>query len=137
MSTHIQIASPDGLAAPLGAYSHVSSAVGNRVVFVAGQVGIYANGTLAGPGMREQAIQTFENLKTALESQGLSMSEIVKLTSYMTSSDDIGAFYGAREEVFPSLFPSGEYPPNTLLVVDRLVKPEFVVEIEAIAIGEA
>ena len=41
--------------------------------------------------------------------------------------------YEVREELFPDLYPSGKYPPNTLLVIDRLVKPEFLLEIEAIA----
>jgi enamine deaminase RidA (YjgF/YER057c/UK114 family) len=39
----------------------------------------------------------------------------------------------ARAELFPKLFPAGAYPPNTLLVIERLVRPEFLIEVEAIA----
>jgi hypothetical protein len=39
----------------------------------------------------------------------------------------------ARSALFPKLFPGGKYPPNTLLVIDRLVKPEFLIEVAAIA----
>ena len=53
--------------------------------------------------------------------------------SYLVSVDLISQFYEVREELFPELYPSGKYPPNTLLVIDRLVKPEFLLEIEAIA----
>ena len=38
-----------------------------------------------------------------------------------------------RAKLFPKMFPGGKYPPNTLLMVDRLVKPEFLIEVEAIA----
>jgi enamine deaminase RidA (YjgF/YER057c/UK114 family) len=51
----------------------------------------------------------------------------------LTSADSIPVFMSARSALFPKLFPGGKYPPNTLLVIDRLVKPEFMLEIEAIA----
>jgi enamine deaminase RidA (YjgF/YER057c/UK114 family) len=130
----VEYIQPDELAAPLGAYSHLSVAPAGRFVFVAGQLGVRSDGSLAGSSMEEQTVQVFRNIEAALKSQGLPMSSITKMTSYVTSADYIAAFYQVREQLFPELFPSGEYPPNTLLVVDRLVKPEFVVEIEAIAI---
>lgn len=133
MTGNVEYFQPEQLPPPLGAYSHVCVAHSGKLVFVAGQVGVHRDGSLAGPGIEEQAAQTFRNVQVALESQGLPMSAVTKLTTYMTSSDDIAAFYGVREELFPELFPEGNYPPNTLLVIDRLVRPEFVVEIEAIA----
>ena len=57
----------------------------------------------------------------------------MKFTTYLVSAELISQFYEVREELFPELYPSGKYPPNTLLVIDRLVKPEFLLEIEAIA----
>jgi enamine deaminase RidA (YjgF/YER057c/UK114 family) len=50
------------------------------------------------------------------------------------SADDIPGFMKARQDLFPELFPGGVYPPNTLLVVSRLVRPELKVEIEAMAV---
>lgn len=134
MSEEVKYIQPDELPTALGPYSHVSVSSPGTLVCIAGQVGVNSDGSLAGPGMREQAAQTFRNLQLALKSQGLEMSSIVKFTTYMTSSDDISLFYDVREEMFPELFPEGGYPPNTLLVIDRLVRPEFVVEIEAIAV---
>ena len=58
---------------------------------------------------------------------------MVQLTTYLTNADSIPVFMSARGELFPKLFPGGKYPPNTLLVIDRLVKPEFLLEVEAIA----
>ena len=46
---------------------------------------------------------------------------------------DTEGFYAARKEVFDQKYPSGDYPPNTLLIIDRLVREEFLIEIEAIA----
>jgi enamine deaminase RidA (YjgF/YER057c/UK114 family) len=128
---------PAGVAEPLGHYSNASRAAGERLVFVAGQVGINADGSLAGDDLHTQAVQTFENIRTILASEGLDMSSIAKFTTYLVDASDIDAFYGVRDEVFPRLFSDGGYPPNTLLVVSRLVRPEFKVEIEAIAAASA
>ena len=51
----------------------------------------------------------------------------------MTRADDLPAFHESRRELYPRLFPDGVYPPNTLLVIDRLVLPELLLEIEAVA----
>ena len=51
----------------------------------------------------------------------------------MTRDTDITAFMDTRKELYAKLYPSGGYPPNTLLVISRLVKPECLIEIEAIA----
>jgi enamine deaminase RidA (YjgF/YER057c/UK114 family) len=64
------------------------------------------------------------------------MSDIVRLQTFLTRSDDIAGFMKARQEAFPTYFPTKVYPPNTLLVVDRLVRPELLVEIEAMAVRE-
>jgi enamine deaminase RidA (YjgF/YER057c/UK114 family) len=77
--------------------------------------------------------QVFENLRGALESTGGGLENVMKFTTYLVSAELISQFYEVREELFPELYPSGKYPPNTLLVIDRLVKPEFLLEIEAIA----
>jgi len=58
---------------------------------------------------------------------------VAKLTTYLTRADDIEDFYRVRRELFAELYPEGGYPPNTLLVVDRLVFPDCLIEIEAVA----
>ena len=64
---------------------------------------------------------------------GVDFEAVVQFTTYPTRADSIPAFMTARGEIFPKLFAGGKYPPNTLLVVDRLVKAEFLLEVEAIA----
>lgn len=133
MTRAIEPFQPAGVAEPLGHYSNASRAQGERFLFVAGQVGVKADGSLAGDDLHSQAVQVFENIRTILAGEGLDMSPIAKFTTYLIDPDDIGAFYEVREELFPELFPEGAYPPNTLLVISRLVRPEFRIEIEAIA----
>lgn len=59
----------------------------------------------------------------------------MKLTTYLVSDDLVDDFFTAREETIGQLFPSGAFPPSTLLIVRGLVRPELLVEIEAIAIA--
>lgn len=122
------------LAAPLGQYSHVSRVKSGTPIYIAGQVGVDAQGRLVGPGdFAAQMRQTFENLGVALKAAGGSFADVAKFTTYITRASDLDAFMETRKEIFAKLYPSGDYPPNTLLVISRLVKPELLIEIEAIA----
>jgi enamine deaminase RidA (YjgF/YER057c/UK114 family) len=132
------IRQPDGLGVPLGRYSHVSVATGTEIVTVAGQVGITADGGLAGDGgLTAQVWQVFRNLSTALKSQGIGLSDVFKLTTYLVGADNIPEFMTARTAAYAEFYPDGKYPPNTLLVVARLVEERFTVEVEAFAIRTA
>ena len=122
---------PTALGEPLGKYSHLSRA--GDLVIVAGQVGVRPDGSLAGDDFRSQMRQIFENLRLALESTGGGLESVMKLTTYVVGEPMIAKFYEGREELYPELYPSGMYPPNTLLVVSALVRPELLVEIDAIA----
>lgn len=121
---------PSSLGKPLGSYSHVAAA--GEMVFVAGQVGITPEGHVP-EDFAEQTKLTYVNLRLALESQGLGVRNIVKFTTYLVDEKYIPEFFAARNEIFPELFPDGSYPPNTLLIISRLVEPELKLEIEAIA----
>jgi len=125
---HPAYVNPEGAPAPIGMYSNLSRA--GNLLFVAGQVGLRADGE----DLASQASQAFENLATLLGSQGGSLRDATKFTTYLVSAEEIDQFFEIRERLFPDLFPEGEYPPNTLLVVDRLVRPELRIEVEAIAI---
>ena len=124
---------PQALAPPLGAYSHV--AVAGDLVSIAGQVGADRDGVVA-KGTANQVLQAFENVRLALETEGLEPTDLLQLTTYLVNVDDIPVFYEARAEVFSEMFPEGAYPPNTLLVVSRLVKPELLVEMAALAVRQ-
>lgn len=121
-----------------GMYSHGMVAAGGELVVVAGQVAADRAGKLVGPGdAGAQTRQAFENIRAVLEAAGSSMRQIVRFQTFLTHASDIDAFMKARQEVFPRYFPDGVYPPNTILVVSRLVLPELLVEIEAMAVKPA
>jgi enamine deaminase RidA (YjgF/YER057c/UK114 family) len=123
---------PKGLGQPLGMYSHGVEADG--LVVVAGQVGVTPDGGVAGPDVAAQTRQVFENIAAVLGAAGCTMRDVVRLQTFLVSADDIPGFMAARQEVFPRHFPGGVYPPNTLLVISRLVRPELRVEVEALAV---
>lgn len=125
-----------GLAAPLGMYSHVSRASGGAMIFIAGQLSTNPQGEIVGKGdFAAQMRQVFGNLSAALISADATFADVVKFTTYITRADDIPAFMATRNELFDEIYPRGNYPPNTLLVISRLVQPEFLIEIEAIAVA--
>jgi enamine deaminase RidA (YjgF/YER057c/UK114 family) len=122
----------------LGMYSHGMVAPGGEIVVVAGQVGMDRKGRLVGPGdVAAQTKQTFENIRAVLEAAGATMRQVARFQTFLTHAADIEGFMQARREVFPRYFPDRVYPPNTILVVSRLVQPELLVEIEAMAVKPA
>src|SRR5262245_43205487 len=125
---------PAGAPPVQGLYSHVARVAPGELAFIAGQVAIDAQGNVVGAGdVGLQAAQVFANLGILLQELGSDFTAVVQFTTYLTSADHIPAFMAARSKLFANLFADGKYPPNTLLVVDRLVKPEFLLEVEAIA----
>ncbi len=118
---------PEGMTQP-STYSHL--AMHGNLMLIAGQVAADENGQIVGPGdMAVQYKQVLENLKTVLASQGADFSDILKITIYTT---DIDAFRNARS-VGAQYF--AEHPPaSTLVQIEQLARPVFLLEIEAIAI---
>ena len=116
-----------GVAPPAGHYSHAIIASG-RMLFVAGQVALDAEGRLVGPAdAGAQARQVLINLQRIIESAGASMADVARTTVYLTRLEDRGPVAEVRAEFFPP-----PPPANTLLVVASLAQPEFLVEIDAI-----
>ena len=118
---------------PLGAYSHAVKVSPGSLVYIAGQVGVDANGSLAGPDVEAQTHQVFQNLGHVLAGAGATFANVVEFTTYLVGRSSIQPFIDARTRLFPSLFPGGYYPPNTLLVIDGLVQEALLVEIKAVA----
>ncbi len=134
MAKGVTYLNPPNATPPAGMYSHVARVTPGELAFIAGQVAVDKAGTIIGAGdLAAQVEQVFANLGAILKDLGTDFESVVQFTTYLTSADSIPAFMSARGALFPKLFPGGKYPPNTLLVVDRLVKPEFLVEVEAIA----
>ena len=128
----IKLLNPDTLGKPLGPYSHIARVKASEFLFIAGQVGARKDGKV-GATFEEQCDLTFAALGAALASQGASFANVVEFTTYMVHSQDIPKFMAWRAREFPKLFAGGGYPPNTLLMIDRLVKEEFLIEVSAVA----
>ena len=128
----IQMINPDGLGKPLGQYSHIARVKASEFLFIAGQVGATPDGKTPAD-FDAQCAQVFANIGTALQSQGAGFANIVEFTTYLVHSQNIPKFMQYRTREFPRLFAGGAYPPNTLLIVDRLVREEFLIEVSAVA----
>ena len=134
MSSEITIYNPDELGPPMGQYTHVTRVRANEFLFIAGMLPGDRAGNVVGEGDFEaQTQQVFRNIHAALRSSGASWGNIVQFTTYLVHSQDIPKFMDFRLREFPKMFPDGKYPPNTLLMVDRLVKEPFLVEVQTIA----
>jgi len=127
---------PPGFGPPLGMYSHGMVVRAGDLVIVAGQVGLGADGRVPGDDVISQTKQALENVRAVVEAAGCTMRDVVRLQTFLTRAEDIPGFMKARQELFPTYFPDKVYPPNTLLVVDRLVRPELRVEVEAMAVRD-
>ena len=124
----------DKAPAPLGAYSVGMTVNAGRLVYVAGQVGVNTAGELVGAGdAAAQTRQVLQNIGGVLEAAGAGFSNVVEFTTYVVGRSSVQGFIDGRNQIFPDIFPNGDYPPNTLLVVDGLVREEFLVEIKAVA----
>ena len=110
-------------------YSHLVKY--ENLMFIAGQVALDGDGNVVGEGdMAAQFRQVLENLKTVLASEGADFSNIVKINIFTTDADRLREHLAIRAEYF------GDYAPaSTLVQIDRLARPVFLLEIEAIAIA--
>lgn len=134
MNAKVSYVNPQGLAPAQGLYSYLGVVEGGKTVYVAGQLAVADDGSVAGEGdFAIQFARVFQNLCNTLEAAGGSCASIAKMTTYLLNADDIPEFMRLRAELFPKLWPNGIYPPNTLLIVKRLVKAEFLLEVEAVA----
>ena len=132
--SEITIANPDALGKPLGQYSQIARVKASELLFIAGQVATDSSGKVVGADdFDAQCRQVFSNIEAALKSQGASFADVVEFTTYLIHSQDIAKFMAYRLRDFPRLFPRGTYPPNTLLIVDRLVQEPFLIEVKTIA----
>jgi enamine deaminase RidA (YjgF/YER057c/UK114 family) len=122
------------LGEPLGQYSHVTRVKASEFLFIAGMLSSDADGKVVGAGdFQAQCAQIFNNIAVVLRSANANWRNIVQFTTYLVHSQDIPNFMSFRTREFPKFFPDKVYPPNTLLMVDRLVQEPFLVEVQAIA----
>jgi enamine deaminase RidA (YjgF/YER057c/UK114 family) len=123
---------PNGLL-PNPGYSHVVVATGMRTIYTAGQVPIDEHGNLVGAGdLAAQAEQAMRNVGVALAAARASYADIVKITTYVVNyKPEHRAIIGKARAPF---FANGMPPASTLVGVAALAVPEWLVEIEAVAV---
>ena len=130
-SPAVRFRNPDGLAKS-PRYSHVAEVTRGKLVFVSGQVAQDAKGNPVGAGdMAAQTKQVFENLRVALAASGASFKDVVKLTSFLVDMSQIDKYRVVRSEYLKGM---PEPPTSTTVAVPRLVREEYLLEVEAIAV---
>ncbi|MEQ8148148.1 RidA family protein [Streptomyces sp. OP7] len=131
--THLtRIPAPDGVA-PAAQYAHVVTGTG-RLVAVSGQLALDEDGALVGEGdAGAQARQVFENLRRCLAAAGATFDDVVKLTYFVTDMAHMPAVRAARA----AHLPDDRLPAASAVQVAALVRPEFLLEVEALAVVPA
>ena len=123
----IKILNIDALGKPLGQYSHMTRVRGAAET-------LYIAGMLAtGEDFDTQCTGVFKQIEIALKAAGAGWGNVVQFTTYLVHSQDIPKFMAWRLRDFPKMFPDGKYPPNTLLIIDRLVGEPYLIEVQTIA----
>ena len=133
MAADIRIYNVPELGMPLGAYSHMTRVRAQEYLFIAGMLSTDKTGTIIGTDIDTQCVQVFENIRVALESAGASWRNVVQFTTYLVDAKLIEGFMAYRKREFPGMFAGAPYPPNTLLMIDRLVREEFLIEVQTVA----
>ena len=112
------------------AYSHAIK--NGKIVHLAGQIALDPQGRLVGKGdIEAQAEQVFANIKAVVEAAGGTMQNIAKITTFTTNLAYRPKIADVRAKYFPA-----DPPASTFLVISSLAEPDFLVEIEAVAVLE-
>lgn len=131
---NVQISNPPVVDKPLGQYSHVAKVMPCPLLYISGQLSNDKDGNIVGVGDFEvQVAKTFENIEAILSHENLTWDDIVQFTTYVTDSRFIPRLHKYRLKHFPNMFKGEKWPPNTLLVVNGLVREEFLFEVHVIA----
>jgi enamine deaminase RidA (YjgF/YER057c/UK114 family) len=132
VAANVRFSNPKTMAKPPG-YTYVVEATGpNRLIFIAGQLGIDMNNQLVGASgdFRAQAFKAFQNLKLALESTGAGFKDVVKINNYLVDMSHIAIFRAVRDAFLNTKAP----PASTTVAISQLARPGALFEVEAIAV---
>jgi 2-iminobutanoate/2-iminopropanoate deaminase len=129
---HVAFDNPQGVPAPVGAYSHVARVeVGDAVfIYLSGQVAQDHEGNVIGVGdMYAQAVCVHDTIKAILEAHGATMANVIKISTFVTDMSQLASIRGLRTTYF-----TAPYPASTLVAVSALVHPDWLIEMEAVAV---
>lgn len=119
---------PDTIAAPFGHYSHGIAA--GPIAVTSGQLALRPDGSIP-EGVEAQADYCFDAVRAILAEDGLDFSDVLKVSAYVTRREDMKGYMVARDRACADLQVK---PASTLMIVSGFTRPEFLVEIEAIAL---
>jgi len=127
--SHVKYLNPPTLA-PAKGYTPVVEVTGGRTIYVSGQIPVDKSGALVGVGnLRAQTQQVFENLKAGLAAAGATFADVIKLNIFMLDVSQVQVVRDVRDTFVDTAHP----PASTLVEVRRLVREEFLIEIDAVA----
>jgi len=133
-NTNVRLFNPPTMHKPAG-YSHVAEITKGKLIYIAGQVAIDVHGNLVGKdNFAAQAGQVFANLTAALQAVGATFQNVVKLNYYCVDTVDPAILLPAVRAVRDGLVNPDAPPASTLVIVSRLVRPEWLIEVEAVAV---
>ena len=119
-----------GTVKPFGIFSSAAWQPEGKVLHVSGQVAQDATGAVMGKGdITAQTRQVLENIRTVLAGAGGTMDDVARVTVYVTDMSGLAQIHEVRAQYFQR-----PYPASTLVEVRRLVKPEYLIEIDAVAV---
>lgn len=124
----MRLFNPPQIARPAATYSHgVEISQSARWLYAAGQTGTKPDGS-CDPGIEGQAEQAWQNIVAILEGGGMGIKDLVKVTSFLTRPQDIPAYAKVRDKYLGDMRPA-----TTMVVVQALARPNFLIEVEATA----
>jgi enamine deaminase RidA (YjgF/YER057c/UK114 family) len=125
---------PETMEKPTVGYSQVAEVNDGKIVYIAGQVALDKAGNLVGKDdFRAQVDQVFQNLKAAVEAAGGNFNNVIKLNYYWAASVDPSQVPVARE-IRDKYVNTANPPTSTFIFVPRLVRPEWLIEVDAVAV---
>jgi enamine deaminase RidA (YjgF/YER057c/UK114 family) len=128
---------PDSIRPPFARYAHaVEVPAQARLIFVSGQLGVGPD-DWAPEGAEEQTRLCLANIAAVLAEAGMTLADLVRLNAYVCGREHLAGYMRARDAVLAEALGEGEPPASTLMIVGGFARPEFVVEIEAVAASAA
>jgi 2-iminobutanoate/2-iminopropanoate deaminase len=119
---------PGSIHPPFAKYSHgVEVPIGSRLVFCSGQLGIDARGAVPG-GVEAQARLCFASIAAILGEAGMTLEDLVRINAFVVGAEHLAGYMKVRDE-----FVGNRLPASTLMIVQGFARPEFKVEVEAVA----
>lgn len=123
---------PRGVRPPFARYSHAVEVPPNsRLVFVSGQLGVTLSDHIPETAA-DQAALIFEAIRLILADAGMDLGDVVRLNAFVTDAAYLKDYMSVRDRYMPT-----PPPASTLMIVSGFARPEFKIEIEAVAAREA